>query len=766
MSLRLLPRALLFTVVALLPACSRASEAIDGGAADAQVVEAGGAPLGPAPEALREQLDLLELLPQCQLRHRGLSLDFGTVAAELHRSFEVGPFADASDGEREGATVTRYLGPRVAYDVWLDEPTGPLTVSVRGLGLGASRVSAELGGRGLGTVPLHRTGLSVLEFPGKTGELGRGRHRLLFKFSGRPRGSTQPQAEFDWLRLGAADSDERTYAAPTLRDVSSHQALDGQPRRSLALRADSSLRCPLKVAPGARLELHLGVWGSGHGIAKVTVLTADGQRQVLQERKLSGGENAKWTRVDVELGPATTELAQLELSTDEITRGGRVLFGDPVVYRLRSGASRTPAAQRVIVVLGAALDRRRLPPYGPMRQLTALGTLASSSATFMNYRAPTTLPAAVLATLLTGLHPRQHRLEDLSARLPASVPTLSVLAKQAGVRTAFFTGVPTTFPAFGFDRGWDKLEALSPVEDLAAAEVYTRAAQWLSDELKGKEPGRQLLVIHARGAHPPWDLTQEEVGKLAPEEYSGVLDARRGGVTLMKLRTRARAARRRMDDEDWTRLRALEEAALVKQDAGLGQLLRVLGKHDAWRDTLFVFMGDVGPGEAPALPYDPLSPLREDVLAAPLLLRFPGDLYAGARVESQVGTEDVARALFDALGLELPRGAGVDPIQLAGGLAPLVGRATVATLGDRYSTRLESWLLTGRFGVVPSLCQLGADPPCLSDVLDREPQAARALWQYTALHARAVADAPALPREPASLDPDTLAALTVWGNVP
>jgi hypothetical protein len=90
----------------------------------------------------------------------------------------------------------------------------------------------------------------------------------------------------------------------------------------------------------------------------------------------------------------------------------------------------------------------------------------------------------------------------------------------------------------------------------------------------------------------------------------------------------------------------------------------------------------------------------------------------------------------------------------------------VAVLGGHYSTRLGNWLLRGRVGKTPSLCASDVDPACLTDLFDRDWLAAPTLWFETAraLQPRQGVGSP-LGREPASLDPQTLAALTVWGAV-
>ena len=91
----------------------------------------------------------------------------------------------------------------------------------------------------------------------------------------------------------------------------------------------------------------------------------------------------------------------------------------------------------------------------------------------------------------------------------------------------------------------------------------------------------------------------------------------------------------------------------------------------------------------------------------------------------------------------------------------------LATGAGRYSTRLGSWLLRGELGKTPSLCAVDLDPACVNDVFDERPYAARALWLSTFRAESSALRASERPKEkvPAVLDPDTIAALTVWGDL-
>jgi len=720
-----------------------------------------------APATRAERSDLLEALRACDVEHRGLLLDLGSEGARSRRRFGVSPTPENSSVDREGASFERVSSRELALDVWLDAPIEKPALSLRVHGGAARVVHLTIDELRLGALRLASEETRILSSGAASSALARGRHRIVLRFSGAPRGSKAPLAELDWLRLGELDPRPQSHAAPTFEDIVTDVALDRVPKHSLVLRAPSVVRCWLRPAADARLEVALGLWGAGRALAELRLIRDGEPPVVLQTRKLAGGDSATWTPVSVDLAPYASTVIGLEFVAREASGGARVAFGDPMLVRTGKAESATPRARAAIVVVLASADRRRMPPWGPTGALRTLAELGRNAVTWSAHRAPTTLPAGVVASLLTGLLPRAHGLEDTSARLAPELQTIAELVQEASGRSAFFSGVPVSFAPFGFDQGWDHYEMLSPVKDLPATEPITRATRWLSSELDLARTRPTLLVVHARGGHPPWDLSREEAQGLAPPEYAGVVDPRRGGIIIGALRTRRARAGRRLLDDDWARLRALSDAALVKQDAALGELVTLLKRKGAWDETLLIVTSDAAPGDPPELPFDPIGPLVEERLLLPLYVKFPGNALAGREIAQTSDVQALSLTLLNALGLK-PATEGVDLYSQASGQEALAGRAEVATLPGRYATRLGQRLLRGEIGQTPTLCALDVDPACASDVFERELIAARALWQATFV---AESDArkrapPESSRRSVVLDAETSAALSVWGDQP
>jgi len=704
-------------------------------------------------------LDWVDRLSRCELDRAGVLIDLGASAAQgVIGSWSLAPEAGVVDIERDGESWARISTRNLVVRFILGE-AAPIFVSLRARGVTSRSVLVALDGKPLGTLPLTRGQTRVVSTRPTAAVVPAGAHTIEIRFTGSSRSQPEPFAEIDWIRAGTTEEeDARTYAPPTLKEVVTHASLSGVPHRSVALRSPSTLRCSTFIPEGARLKVALGFEGQGEGQADI-VMARDGERSVvLHTERVKGGDHAEWVSADVALDAFAGKLVTLELQSKGGTPGGRLLFGDPSLYLASEPAPVMPAARLVAVVMMSGLDRPRLANYA---MYPTVAELQRAAATFEAHRAPTTVAAGVVASLLTGLPPRAHGLEDVAARLSGSLTTLGVAARDGSVQTAMFTGCPSTFEAFGFARGWDKYVAYSPVEGAPAVAPLTEAAKWAVDHMKTAD-ARALVVVHARGGHPPWDVTINEAAKLAPIEYSGTMEPRRAGQLIA--RARAKHSRFRLSESDRTRMWAIYEAALAGQDRALGQWIDALKKANLWAETLFIVTGDVSTNPDSRAPFGDGEDMTEDVLRVPLWVHFPQGALSGKTIQLPTGVTDLSRSALDALRLPVPDGfEGVDLFTTASGTALPGGRALSATLGTRYSLRLGDLILSGAAGKPPTLCELFSDPNCEIDRLERMPRAGEFLFRM-AYDAEVAAQKHRPSREPATIDAATSAALQVWGE--
>jgi sulfatase-like protein len=702
----------------------------------------------------------------CRVDHGGMFLDLGTDASHARRSYALGPFSDVASDTWSDQSYTRFSTPFVDYDFWLAEPRDDIEVRVRAKSGSSTSLSASIDQTRLGTVRLRGDGFQTLSFPRPKLALGKGRHQLGLRWAGRAASEGRPLGMIEWIHWADPGQPARAYRPPRQRSLRDDVVLGGVPRRAIVLETPSRLSCPVLLSREATLELGVGYHGEGAGVARVLARRDGSAPLVLAERRVSGKAGEGWTDLSLNLQTLGHQLVELELEAQSDSPSGRIVFSEPHIVTALTPAEE-PRAPLVILVVASGLNRELLPPFDGARSLRHINQLATASARFPEYRVPTSVVSGVMATLLSGLPPRAHRVESSKLRLPRQILTLGDRLRESSGESAFFTGVPHTREAFGFNHGWNHFEEFSPVSDVAASAPLDRAKAWLERSIAGERDLTRLLVVHLRGAHPPWDLSRDEVAELEPREYTGLLEARRGGMILSSVRGHARPAQRRLSPPDWVRLEAMQLGALQKQDAALGSLIELLEREHLFDETLFVFAGDVAMGDPPEAPFGEGRPLTEDRLVVPLWIKFPRGQFAGTEVGGPVTSTDVATTVARALGIQLPPElGGADLFQLAAGTGPALTRALLATLGTDYSMRYGPWLLHGINARTPTLCEIGVDPACVHDVLEESPLVAEFSWRMTfeAMRHDRNLDTGIGAAEPALLDKDTAAALQVWGD--
>lgn len=723
----------------------------------------GSATATPVSTAGRVIVDLVNQIPSCDLEHRGLLLDAGSSAMTGRFAWSASTPEGTTDVEHDGSTWMRISARQVKlFFVWPESQR--LFVAARSMGGVSKAAAVSLDDQPLGTLNFQRDQIRVATTNATTLPVDAGLHTLTIRLMGRQPQRRDPFVDLDWIRIGVPDESSATYGPPTMRDVvAKAAALSGVPHRSIALRGPGSVRCTLRFPPGSRLRTAVGLLGPGEADAQVRLLR-DGEKPVdLGTQHVVGGEKATWTELSLPLDAMAGKLATVELRAEGTPVGSRVLFGDPAVFVPTVPPPMTPKARAVVIVALSGVSREELPPWhgGPTPHLPTLSDLALTATTFHQHRAPTTYSGGVMGSLLTALPPRAHALTDLGARMPLGTTLLGAVAHDASLRAAMFTGVPSTFKAYGFASGWERYSEYPPFSNDPATAPLDQAAQWVTDVLRQAPDARLLMVVHGRGAHPPWDVSLKEQAQLPPQNYTGVVETRRGAQQMAHARKRRDRKDPVFSPDDLQRAKALASAALSQEDRSLGALVAALKTAGIWESTVFVVAGEVSSSVDSF--YGEGEDLAESRLALPLYVRFPDGRYAGAQVNLPTEIWDVTQTALSALGISFSsRGLGRDLSAIASGLEDSSADPQIATLDDRYSVRWGDLIMTGRYDSAPFLCDLSVDPTCAFNRRETMPLAAQALFRRM-MEQDAKTHGGGTKREPVTLDQDTAAAMRVWG---
>ncbi len=713
---------------------------------------------GDGPVADRVMLSLLDTIAACEIDHRGGLLDMGTDMVRgraRQRGTDAGALASV---EHDGASWS-IVDERTLETSFVTTVPQRLFVSARLQPFAAKSVSASIDDIPLGSQRIKKQDAFVFETSASELPFDPGEHTVTLRFS--PGKAKEAYAHVDWVRLGVPDEVTTTYGAPTLPDVVQTDAVLAKvPHKALRLRVASAVRCPLRVPKEARLRTALGLVGVGEADAEISV-RVDGKQPVsLLKKTVKGGDGQAWEDVDVSLDAFAGQLVEIELAAVRGAAPGRLLFGDPEVVVPTAQPEDTKRAQVVVVVVLSGIDRDELPLYSarPLA-LERLGKLAEAGTTFLHHRASATVIQSNLATLFSGLPPKQHTVHDQGSALPASVPTVSQRARDASIQTALFTGVPHSFKPFGLQRGFAQVVEIGPAEG-EGRDALTEAATWLGTSVAANPSGKMLLVVHAKGGHPPWVVPPKQIEALPPENYTGDIQPRRAAEQLAVFRRRKNKGG--LPEPDLVRASALHQIALVDQDRALGLLLDALDTANLEDKALVIVTADSSSGMSTLFADQP--PFDERSLELPLYVSFPEKKLGGRRVDSATGIEDVTRTIIAALGLEAPRTSpGRDLAHVASGLALPAESARFALFGDSYSVRDGNLLLRERPNGKDTLCELLLDPTCSFDRRPQYPFAANALSRSLAVF-REEAPTPHA-EQPVTLDDATLDALRVWGSM-
>ena len=339
-----------------------------------------------------------------------------------------------------------------------------------------------------------------------------------------------------------------------------------------------------------------------------------------------------------------------------LTAGILVLAGASVLawwVARGPGAGRGPrggAPPRNLLVITFDTTRAdHLSVYGGGAQVPNLEKLAREGVAFEEAfsPAPITLPSHV--SLFTGLYPTAHGVRNNgSMRLGDEARTLAEILRDEAFRTAAVIGSQILDSRYGLDQGFELYDDLLPPEEKVttyfverpAEAVAKRALEWLAE----RGPERWFLWIHFFDPHYEYQPPEPYLGRYAHSPYDGEIayaDAQAGRVF------------------DYLTSRGWLDLTLVVVAGDHGESL---GEHGETTHGVFIY---------------------DSTTRVPLLMRHPGSLGEGLRVQPLVRLVDVMPTALELLGAPRPP-------------QPLHGESLMPLLAGRAepprTAWIESWL--------------------------------------------------------------------------
>ncbi|PCI37629.1 MAG: hypothetical protein COB53_05985 [Elusimicrobia bacterium] len=301
--------------------------------------------------------------------------------------------------------------------------------------------------------------------------------------------------------------------------------------------------------------------------------------------------------------------------------------------------------------------------YGYSRDTTpGMDKFANENVLFENAMAQSSWCLPNYASLLTGHIPEVHGQYIVSPFLKPdkTVPTMAEKMKEAGYRTAAFSGGIFSLQAWGLDRGFDVYEALFSTrthEPRKFADYSPRALDWLK-----KDPAKPFfLYTTVDDLHAPYQ--SDNPNRYSPDSEGSPISTMAAHVRFFRAYNgepieladplRSFLKEFREEPAHLQQLIARYDASLNHVDRKVSDFLSQVKNLGLWDNTLIIVTADHGEllNEQGLLGHT--ESLYEPVLHVPLMVHHPDYAHrAGTRVRGLVQRIDLTPTVYEAAGVD------------------------------------------------------------------------------------------------------------------
>jgi len=321
-----------------------------------------------------------------------------------------------------------------------------------------------------------------------------------------------------------------------------------------------------------------------------------------------------------------------------------------VPFAIRTEAVRPHVAHRgapnIILISIDSLRADHLHSYGYARNTSPnLDAVAAQGAVFETVISPTswTLPAHM--TLMTSLDPEAHGVITNRLRLGRGIDTLPQRLQRSGYATAGFVSATYLDGLYGFSRGFDEYDDYTLLRvageksrsAVTSQQVAQRAVDYLQKRSSAKDQRPFFLFLHFFDVHYDYN---------PPAPYARMFDAAYAG----RVTGNVDSVRQGMPSQDLNHVVALYDGEIAWVDANIGKILSSLHALGIDDNTIVAVTADHGEEFLEHGQAAHYKTLYDEVLRVPLVIRYPGHVAPGRRVQGQVRLMDVAPTLLSLAG--------------------------------------------------------------------------------------------------------------------
>lgn len=316
-----------------------------------------------------------------------------------------------------------------------------------------------------------------------------------------------------------------------------------------------------------------------------------------------------------------------------------------ILTALMSSCGDPPAVEAVPNIVLVMVDTQRadhMSCYGYGRETTPVqDSLAASGTLFTNVQAQSSWTLPAIASIMTGLTPREHgagRRGETIYGLAGSLPTIPGELHAAGYECIGYFNVYLLSSELGFHRGFDSFHCDPLGHGMAGATVDSCIAA-----LARRDTNRPFaLFVHLFDPHDPYD---------PPDGWDTLYSATGSqGVT-----TWAEGFAAGWEDPLLLREHLVDmyDAEIAWTDNQLGRLFSYLRQGGLDSSTVVILTADHGEEFLEHNGTYHGKTMFQEVLEVPLIISGPG-IPTGSTVEALVGQVDILPAILSLAGLPAP----------------------------------------------------------------------------------------------------------------
>ena len=314
----------------------------------------------------------------------------------------------------------------------------------------------------------------------------------------------------------------------------------------------------------------------------------------------------------------------------------------------------------IILYVLDSLRTDHLSCYGYGREVSPnIDRLAADGVVFRSCFTPSTWTRPVAASILSSAYPSVHGTQTRTNRFSSVITRLPEVLRNAGFDTAAFSTMANISGAGGFEQGFEEFVELfrdeslmsrrrtstTVEEGLAYIDKDSRIVLPLSEDinehlfrwLRRNKAGKKFAFVWSIDTHAPYD-PPPGFDKFVDKNYQGGVDGSRDSI-------------RRATKQDVPRLIDLYDSEIYYNDHHIGQLIDELERLDFFDDSLIIITGDHGEAfyEHGLLSHGNVP--YEELVHVPLIVKFPGSLFAGSEITALVELIDLFPTILDLTGM-------------------------------------------------------------------------------------------------------------------